>query len=79
MEVISQNIDKILYIALVLYAIAKLVVNLTPSEKDNDILVKVASFISKVVDAFVPNLKKGGGTVNMNLFNEIGKIKIKKK
>lgn len=67
-ELIKENWDLIVEIVLILYAIAKIVVNLTPSEKDNLILTKVVEFIEKVIDLFIPNLKKGGGTHNKNLF-----------
>ena len=40
-----------------LLAFAKIVVNLTPSEKDN----KIFEWLDKAFDFFVPNLKKGGG------------------
>ena len=67
-ELIKENWGLIVEIVLILYAIAKIVVNLTPSEKDNLILTKAVEFIEKVIDLFIPNLKKGGGTHNKNLF-----------
>ena len=39
-------------------AFMKIVVNLTPSEKDN----KIFSWLDALIDAVVPNNKKGGGT-----------------
>lgn len=39
-------------------AFAWVVVRLTPSKKDNDIL----SVIAKIINIFLPNRKKGGGT-----------------
>jgi hypothetical protein len=41
-----------------LIAVAEIVVNLTPSEKDNSVLLKIKNLIS----AIVPNFKSGGGT-----------------
>lgn len=41
-------------------AVLKVIVNITPSEKDNKIFEK----IDKLLDAIIPNLKKGGGTHN---------------
>lgn len=38
-------------------ALAKVIVNLTPSEDDN----KVFAILDKIVNALIPNLKKGGG------------------
>lgn len=67
-EWISENWGLIVEIALIVYAIAKVIVNLTPSEKDNLILTKVVEFVEKIVDLLIPNLKKGGGTHNTNLF-----------
>ena len=40
-----------------LLGFADLVTRLTPSEKDNSIL----NFLSSVINAIIPNLKKGGG------------------
>jgi hypothetical protein len=36
----------------------KIIVNLTPSDKDN----KVFEFLDKLISFIIPNLKKGGGT-----------------
>jgi len=54
METIQNNWLELL---LGLMAFAKIVVNLTPSEKDN----KIFDWIDKLIDVFIPNLKKGGG------------------
>jgi hypothetical protein len=69
-EWIQSNWTLIAEVALILYAIAKVVVNLTPSENDNLLLTKVVAFIEKVIDLIIPNLKKGGGTHNKNLFKK---------
>jgi len=69
-EFIKENWALIVEIALIVYAIAKIVVNLTPSEKDNLILTKVVEFVEKIIDLFIPNLKKGGGVHNKNLFKK---------
>jgi len=69
-EFIKENWTLIVEIALIVYAIAKIVVNLTPSEKDNLILTKVVEFVEKIIDLFIPNLKKGGGVHNKNLFKK---------
>ena len=69
-ELIQENWTLIAEVALILYAIAKIIVNLTPSEKDNLILTKVVEFVEKLIDLFIPNLKKGGGTHNKNLFKK---------
>jgi len=54
-------------IALIVYAIAKVIVNLTPSENDNQILTKVVFWVEKLIDLIIPNLKKGGGTHSANV------------
>jgi len=54
MDLIIENWPQIL---VGLMAFAKIIVNLTPSEKDN----KIFEWLDKLVDAIVPNLKKGGG------------------
>lgn len=41
-----------------LIAVAEIVVNLTPSEKDNSVLLKIKNALSAVI----PNFKKSGGT-----------------
>lgn len=74
---IKENWDSIVTIALIIYAIAEIVVKLTPSEKDNSILKKVADIVNQIIDVVVPNLKKGGGTHNFNI-KDVSKA-IKKK
>ena len=44
-------------IILAVMGLAKVIVNLTPSEKDN----KIFNWLDKLIDVFIPNLKKGGG------------------
>ena len=39
-------------------AFAKVVTNLTPTEKDN----KIFDWLDKLIDAIIPNKKVGGGT-----------------
>ncbi len=39
-------------------AFVKIVVNLTPSEKDN----KIFAWLDTLINSIIPNLKKGGGT-----------------
>jgi len=38
-------------------AFLKVIVNLTPSEKDN----KIFEWLDKLINLIIPNLKKGGG------------------
>ena len=40
-----------------LLAFVKVIVNLTPSEKDNNLFV----IVDKIINAIIPNRKKGGG------------------
>ena len=54
MEIIQEHWPEIVIGVL---AFAKIVVNLTPSEKDN----AVFGWLDKLVNAIIPNLKKGGG------------------
>jgi hypothetical protein len=54
MEFLKENWEAIL---LGLMGFAKIIVNLTPSEKDN----KIFSWVDGFIDFFIPNLKKGGG------------------
>ncbi len=46
---------------LAVFAVAEVVVRLTPSEKDNSILNKVVSVSTYLLDFLIPNRKKGGG------------------
>ena len=68
MEWIIENKESIIALIAALYGVSKVIVNLTPSEKDNDLLAKVAGLVDRLVDLFIPNLKKGGGTVTKNIF-----------
>lgn len=49
--------DNWLPLVLALIALAEVVVNLTPSKKDNSILLKIKNLLGM----FIPNVKKGGG------------------
>ena len=49
--------------------VLKVVVNLTPSEKDN----KVFEILDRLFDAIVPNLKKGGGAHKKNIIPGVNK------
>ena len=44
-------------IVAILILVAEAIVSITPSEKDNSILLK----IKRVINLIIPNLKKGGG------------------
>lgn len=44
-------------IILAVMAFVKVVVNLTPTEKDN----KIFSFVDTIINWVIPNRKKGGG------------------
>ena len=48
------------WIALIIgiLAFVKIIINLTPSEKDN----KIFSWLDTLINSIIPNLKKGGGT-----------------
>ena len=63
MEILKENWVELL---LGLMAFAKIVVNLTPSEKDN----KVFDWLDKLIDVFIPNNKKGGGVHNKNILKK---------
>lgn len=67
-EWFSENWSLIVEITLIVYAIAKVIVNLTPSDNDNQILAKVVEFVEKIIDLLIPNIKKGGGVHSKNLF-----------
>ena len=58
MDFLIENYADLIAILAGLIAVAEIVVNLTPSEKDNSVLLK----IKNVLSAIVPNYKKGGGT-----------------
>ena len=53
-----ENWSEIVAIITGLIAVAEIIVNLTPSEEDNSILLKIKNALS----AIIPNLKSGGGT-----------------
>jgi|TARA_R110000751_G_scaffold134837_1_gene237388 hypothetical protein len=46
-----------LELAIAVMAFAKVIVNLTPTEKDN----KIFSWVDSVLDALIPNYTKDGG------------------
>ena len=75
---IAENWTLIVEVALIIYAIAKVITNLTPNTNDNEILVKVVKFIEQLIDLLIPNLKKGGGTHNKHIVERAKEI-IKKK
>lgn len=61
---------EILLLILAIMAVAKVVVNLTPSEKDN----KVFEWIDTLVDLIIPNIKVKGKKLSVhktNLFKSI--------
>ena len=58
MNFLIENYVDLVAILAGLIAVAEIVVNLTPSEKDNSVLLKIKNLIS----AIVPNFKSGGGT-----------------
>lgn len=45
-----------------LFAFAKVIVNLTPTESDNKVFV----FLDNLISWIIPNLKKGGGTFKVS-------------
>lgn len=53
-----ENWSEIVAIITGLITVAEIIVNLTPSEEDNSILLKIKNALS----AIIPNLKSGGGT-----------------
>ena len=56
MQTITENLWEIIGVAMIAF---ELIVRLTPTEKDNTIYGKIKS----ILDAIIPNRKKGGGTV----------------
>ncbi|MGV8094528.1 MAG: hypothetical protein AB2L24_21955 [Mangrovibacterium sp.] len=50
--------DKWIYVILILLGVIKIIVNLTPTEKDNKIFAPIDAFF----DWIIPNRRKGGGT-----------------
>ena len=53
----TDNSDVVFELVMALILILEIVVNLTPSEKDNSILLK----IKNVIAFLFPNRRKGGG------------------
>ena len=58
MNWLIEHYTDLIAIVVGLVAVAEIVVNLTPSEKDNSILLKIKNTLS----AIIPNFRKGGGT-----------------
>ncbi len=58
MNWLMEHYADLIAIVVGLIAVAEIVVNLTPSEKDNSILLKIKNALS----AIIPNFRKGGGT-----------------
>lgn len=75
-----KNIDwvAVFTVILALFGIARIITGLTPSEKDNEFVAKIGIIIDKIIDAFLPNFKKGGGVHGFNFFDK-GIKAIKKK
>lgn len=74
-EWLINNWSLIVKIALLLYGAAKIITNLTPSDRDNQILAKIVETIEKFIDLLIPNLKKDGGTHSANWINLLKKKK----
>ena len=53
-----EHYTDLIAIVVGLIGVAEIVVNLTPSEKDNSVLLKIKNALS----AIIPNFKRGGGT-----------------
>ena len=53
----GENTDVVFELVMALVLLLEIVVNLTPSEKDNSILLKIKNVISFIF----PNRKSGGG------------------
>jgi replication-associated recombination protein RarA len=58
MNWLMEHYADLIAIVVGLIAVAEIVVNLTPSEKDNSVLLKIKNALS----AIIPNFRKGGGT-----------------
>ena len=58
MNWLIEHYADLIAIVVGLIAVAEIVVNLTPSEKDNSILLKIKNALA----AIIPNFRKGGGT-----------------
>jgi hypothetical protein len=52
------TVTTVIAVCTAVLSVAKIVVNLTPTEKDNNVF----QLVDKVFNLIVPNLKKGGGT-----------------
>jgi hypothetical protein len=46
---------------LILFTLVEAVIRLTPTEADNSIWNKISTVLKLVLDAVIPNRKKGGG------------------
>ena len=57
-EWFGENTDVVFELVMALVLLLEIVVNLTPSEKDNSILLKIKNVIAFIF----PNRKAGGGT-----------------
>lgn len=58
MELLKQiSTEQWILLGLAIFHVAEVIVRLTPTEKDDSILNKIKS----VLDAVIPNIKKGGG------------------
>ena len=58
MNWLMEHYTDLIAIVVGLIGVAEIVVNLTPSEKDNSVLLKIKNALSAVI----PNCRKGGGT-----------------
>lgn len=58
MNWLMEHYTDLIAIVVGLIGVAEIVVNLTPSEKDNSVLLKIKNALS----AIIPNFKRGGGT-----------------
>ncbi len=58
MNWLMEHYTDLIAIVVGLIGVAEIVVNLTPSEKDNSVLLKIKNALSAVI----PNFRKGGGT-----------------
>jgi hypothetical protein len=58
MNWLIENYTDVIAILVGLIGVAEIIVNLTPSEKDNSILLKIKNGLA----AIFPNFKVGGGT-----------------
>ena len=56
--------DNWIQLLLGLLGFIKIIVNLTPTEKDN----KIFNWIENIIEYFIPNIKKGGGAHTKNIY-----------